>query len=155
MTAERHYAWFELEHPGTTAVPAVRTVVLKVGVQGEESWTDIEPVLALYVRLVDTYERRGAKDHSTYATAEEAKEAGYEFSHRDVKTSCLISNWEMGIIPHDSLYNQSSNTSSRVFACPWPQSEDAERLKEHAEDMIKDLREFMACRHKKETASVA
>jgi hypothetical protein len=132
----------EIERPGTTFVPAVRTVVLHVGVHGEKSWTHIIPVLGMYTRLVDTYERTSGSDYRT-TTPAEAKEAGYNFSHREVKTSALIAGTEFGIVPHDYVYFQSNNTADRVIACTWPPEEDETRLKDEAEQMIDDIRQTL------------
>lgn len=129
--------------------PAERTVAL-VGSAWEEDGhiraaVDIYPVLAVQASCGRTFSRPARDDRGSYpTTAEAAADEGYRQLDGEVRASALIIDPDGGhdLVPVDDWALRAD--PRRLVACPWPESEDEERLRPHIEELKREAKEELA-----------
>jgi hypothetical protein len=129
------------------AAPAVRMVVVSVSVtrhptpfdggdflpppdaDGYYTWIVLYPVLALVATAERHYttRRSGAIDPGLPPTHDAAESEGWVFAQHITTFDALVYTEEYGIIPAAEAFD-APNEVYRVVLCPWPESEDSDRL---------------------------
>jgi hypothetical protein len=131
----------------TLVQPAIRMVVIRVWPDGDSPHIEIMPVLAIESRLIDSFSmvthQGDSRQPRSLRTADDLEAAGFRFQSRQIQTGVLYIDPGSGdalTSSTDEFFESQISADHRIVPCPWPPSEDEERLAPIIEEMAHGLR---------------